>query len=88
MISGVSFNDHPTLHDLMASAGRNEMVVVRIKVDDKFVEPSTIEMLTILRLQLVDKEYLKFLSVYYDHGDNVEQFKRYAINRLKNLLKE
>ncbi len=87
MITGVSFNDHPTLHDLMFSAGRGHMVIVRIKVDDNFVIPSTIEMLTILRLQHIDREYLSYLSVYYDNGNDIEQFQRYAINRLRNMLK-
>lgn len=88
MIVGVSFNDQPTLHDLMTSAGRGHIVVVRMKVDEKFVEPSTIEMLTILRLQLIDKEYLHFLNVYYDYGNDVAQFRINVLNSLSHIFKK
>lgn len=85
MIVGVTFNDSPSMHDIMTAANDNIMTVVRVHIDGNSIIPTNEQMLQILDLHLLAEEYMGYLSIYYDSGHNIEQFQRFALERIRAI---
>lgn len=79
----VSFNDSPTLHDIMRAAGYGIITIVRVKVHEDELLPNNEQIFHILDIHDLEVEYYKFVHIYYDMGDNVEQFRRRVLDNLR-----